>query len=219
MSIVFKNKKEILDRYITSSMKVLDVGFWGQGTTLTDADWPHQYLIDRADEVFGIDIVFDRQALAERFGEEYTEKHFVQASAEDFSFEEKFDVIYAGDLIEHLSNPGLFLQACRNHLNPGGFIVVNTPNCYNLFNMAGKLSRREPVVNHDHTCYFNEKTMKQLCGKNNLQIEDTHFIYSLPIRYRRSVKKVFLDGLYFILSLFTTKYMENMVFIIKPIIS
>jgi 2-polyprenyl-3-methyl-5-hydroxy-6-metoxy-1,4-benzoquinol methylase len=41
---------------------------------------------------------------------------------------ETFEVIVAGDVIEHMSNPGLFLDNCRRHLEPGGQLILTTPN-------------------------------------------------------------------------------------------
>ena len=40
----------------------------------------------------------------------------------------KFDTIIAGEIIEHLDNPGQFLRNMFRHLKPGGRLVVSTPN-------------------------------------------------------------------------------------------
>ena len=55
-----------------------------------------------------------------------------QGDAEQFELDEDFDVIIAGELVEHLSNPGLFLDCARNHLREDGVILLTTPNHFSL---------------------------------------------------------------------------------------
>lgn len=43
-------------------------------------------------------------------------------------FEKEFDVIVFGDILEHLVEPSLLLQACQSWLAPGGRILVSLPN-------------------------------------------------------------------------------------------
>jgi 2-polyprenyl-3-methyl-5-hydroxy-6-metoxy-1,4-benzoquinol methylase len=41
-----------------------------------------------------------------------------------------YDMIVSCEGIEHIANPGLFLKSAREHLNPGGVIVITTPNTW-----------------------------------------------------------------------------------------
>lgn len=57
------------------------------------------------------------------------------------NFEEKIklpsnsiDVAYAGELIEHLYNPDLFLSELNRIVKPGGFLLLATPNLCAWFN-------------------------------------------------------------------------------------
>lgn len=206
----YKNKEELLDSLIKREDSILDVGFWGQGVSIDDDNWPHRILKNRVDDIYGLDIIFDEDKL------ENPENYF-KASAEDFNLEKKFDVIFAGDLIEHLSNPGLFLNSSSKHIKEDGRLIITTPNAFNLFVMAGKLMNQEPVVNYDHTCYFNSKTIKTLLNKNGWELEQLGYIYSLGVNHKESFKKKFLNTLYKILSKFTSKYYETMVVVAKPI--
>jgi 2-polyprenyl-3-methyl-5-hydroxy-6-metoxy-1,4-benzoquinol methylase len=40
----------------------------------------------------------------------------------------RFDVVLAQDVLEHVSEPGLFLRSAYDCLRPGGWLIVDTPN-------------------------------------------------------------------------------------------
>ena len=210
-TLVFKNKVELIKTLISETDTVLDVGFWGQGKTFEDPTWPHKLIKDRASNVYGIDLVYDETVIPEASREKYK-----IAAAEDFSFEEKFDVIFAGDLIARLINPGLFLDNAKKHLKPGGRLVMTTPNTFNLFVMTGKLTRPEPPINPDHTFYFNRRTIGKLLEKCGWGVSQFAFMYTLGYTHKESYKKKILNVIYFILSKFTTKFYETMVVVAQP---
>lgn len=213
LSRVFKNKNELVSTYINKNDSVLDVGFWGQGIKSTDKNWIHTLVSMCAGKVYGTDIFFDEQF-------EPVRKHpsqYLKANAEQFDFNGlRFDIIIASELIEHLSNPGLFLDRCRIHLHTGGKLVITTPNCFNLFNIAGKFSRQEPATNSDHTCYYNTTTLGRLLEKNGWFVDEIAYVYTLDIEYEESLKKKLLNFAYWTLSMFTTKFMETLVIVAKP---
>lgn len=207
---VVKNKVALLDTLIKKTDTVLDVGFWGQGITSASDVWPHKLLKERAGDVYGIDIEYDESKIPESERDKYK-----KTAAESFEFDIKFDVIFAGDLIEHLTNPGLFLENAKKSLKPGGRLIITTPNTYNLYSIAGKITRPEPVTNSDHTFYFNRRTIQTLLGKCGWDVDQFGFMYSLEYKLEESLKKKFLNLVYRFLSFFTPKYMETMIVIAK----
>ena len=210
-SFAVKNKVALIETLITKDDVVLDVGFWGQGKTFEDPTWPHKLLKDRAKDTYGIDLVYEESIIPEADRNKYK-----IAAAEAFNFDIKFDVIFAGDLIEHLVNPGLFLDNAKKHLKSGGKLVMTTPNTFNLFVMAGKLTRPEPPINVDHTFYFNRRTIGKLLEKCGWEVSQFGFMYTLDYTHKESLNKKILNIVYFILSKFTTKFYETMVVVAKP---
>ena len=204
---MYYDKKELIAKQVNTSDRVLDVGFLGQGIQEGDEYWPHTLLKKQAKEVYGVDL-----ELTEQYAHD---AHYQAASAEAFSFPITFDLIFAGDLIEHLSNPGLFLECCKKSLAPGGRLLITTPNTFNLFNMTEKITKREPTVNADHTCYFNRKTLRTLLEKNGMEIVEVSFLYSLGYTYTESWKKKFLNALYWVTSKCTDKFIETLVVVAK----
>ncbi len=189
----------------------MDVGFVGQGIRADHASSSHAVLRSLAGTVYGLDMqgyvpdgpVFPGQ--------------YRQGSAEDFAFPERFDVIYAGDLIEHLANPGRFLEASLRHLKPGGRLLLTTPNTFNLFNLAEKLTKPEPTVNPDHTLYLNRKTLKALLEKSGFMMGEVAWVYSLGLTHRESFRKKILNALYWVLVHFTDKFVETLCVTAIPI--
>lgn len=47
---------------------------------------------------------------------------------------EEFDMVYAGEVIEHLYNPDFFLQESNRILKKGGYLIISTPNLCAWFN-------------------------------------------------------------------------------------
>lgn len=201
--MIYRNKRQVIETLIQKTDAVLDIGFLGQGIQKGDPNWPHALLAERAGALYGLDTLLS--------SEYQNDSRYKQASAEQFDFGITFDVIFAADLIEHLSNPGLFLERCKKHLKPNGRLVLTTPNAFNLFNLAEKLSKREPTSNSDHTMYFNSTTLCALLKKNGWKAIAVDFIYSLEYSHKESVKKKFLNGVYAALARFTDKFIETIV--------
>lgn len=207
---VFKSKAELISYTVAAGDTVLDVGFCGQGITHGDPSWPHTLLKQAGADVYGLDLVIDRTAFPDA-------NRYHESSAESFEFPDvRFDVIFAGDIIEHLPNPGLFLERCRAHLKSGGKLVLTTPNAFNFFSFTEKLMKDEPTVNEDHTMYFNHKTLRVLLNKCSFSISEIHYVYSLGYSYKESWKKKLLNVLYRVCSLVAPKLMETLVVIAVP---
>src|SRR5258706_9980620 len=90
-----------------------------------------------------------------------------------------FDVIVAGEIIEHLNNPGLFLQGVQRFMNKDSVLIVTTVNAYCAmrffyYGVRGKRGRIEPV-HPDHVAYYSYTTLKLLIERHRLQIGNFYF--------------------------------------------
>ena len=66
-----------------------------------------------------------------------------------------FDVIIAGELIEHLKNPGVFVEHCKSLLNNGGIFILTTPNPFGFPLIVQVLFEGYPAgINKDHKLWF-----------------------------------------------------------------
>jgi len=207
--MIYPNKKSLIESLITREDDVLDVGFWGQGVTINDPNWVHSLLKARAHDVYGIDPIFDEVHMLPK-------DHYQKVGAEQADFGKSFEVVFAGDVIEHLSNPGLFLDASKKLLSAEGRLIITTPNCFNLFNMIEKLKKEEPTVNRDHVAYYNKKTIRVLLERAGFEIKEVAYLYTLENSFKESFTKKIQNVLYRLLSAVTPKFIETLVIIAVP---
>jgi len=104
---------EVLDKYQGTVLEV--------GCTLNS-------LVDRKD-AYGLDVLPMSRDL------------FCRGDAEFIPFRSKsFDIIVAGELIEHLSDPKRFLEECHRTLTDEGVLIISTPNRKNWVERVSKLN-------------------------------------------------------------------------------
>lgn len=74
------------------------------------------------------------------------ELNVVQHDAQQpFPFRSKFDVIVAGEVIEHMVDADKFLKNCRDALKPGGTVIITTPNLAFIVNRVRLLFGKRPL--------------------------------------------------------------------------
>jgi len=163
------SRTDVILRWVKGP-SVLDVGCTGHTVETGSPRWLHGRLREQFPSVAGIDISDENIDALRRHG--FTNLH-VQ-SAESFELPEKFDTIVAGEIIEHLANPGLFLQQAHKHLKPAGRLVLTTPQPFSLVNIAYALLKfPKTCQNRQHTCWFCPRTMTELVERTGLRME--HF--------------------------------------------
>lgn len=162
-------------------------------TAIANGSLLHFELLDTASELYG----FDNDPSALEIIRFHGAKNLVAADLERLSeldFNETFDVIVAGEVIEHLSNPGLFLHGIGRFLRPKGRLVISTVNAYCAFRFAmqaisGRRGRNEPV-HPDHTAYYSYKTLRLLVERNGFRVENFLY-YDLGAEHRGGVRLIY----------------------------
>jgi 2-polyprenyl-3-methyl-5-hydroxy-6-metoxy-1,4-benzoquinol methylase len=109
------------------------------------------------------------------------EKDIVQGNMENYSFRKKFDVIIAGDVIEHVYNQGLFLLNIRSHLKDNGTLIITTPNA-KWFTVIKK-------PNSTHTLWHDKYTLKYILKMTGFNISFFSFYYGNK-PYYNFIKKI-----------------------------
>ena len=79
---------------------------------------------------------------------------------EDLQLPALVDLVTAFEVIEHVFDPGVFLDRCRGLLRPGGLLVVSCPNIRG-FGIAD-LGVASGSVDHEHLNYFHPDSLAGL---------------------------------------------------------
>jgi SAM-dependent methyltransferase len=156
--------------------RVLDVG---AGSGARRPDWMHARIASVAKEVVGVELDPRLASLARSRGYDV-----VVGDAEDLNLNRDFDVVWAGEVIEHLSCAGAFLDGARAHLGAEGRLVLTTPNAFAISNFVYRLGGRARV-NSGHTCWYDEVTISQLLERHGFAVTEISYVpHTTPGRLR-----------------------------------
>jgi SAM-dependent methyltransferase len=177
-------------RDVCKGKKVLHLGCTNYPYTqeAIDSDMLLHFELEKiADKVYGFD--YDQAGLDILAGHGASDLYRADLQKlEDVELNETFDVIIAGEMIEHLNNPGLFLEGIKRFMNDKTLLVITTINAYCgmrfwIYGLRGKKGSVEPV-HPDHVAYYSYSTLGLLLARHDLQTEKFMF-YDLGKEHRQ----------------------------------
>lgn len=174
--------------HVTPTDRVLHIGCCGD-EWLFDTVWKegyplHKALADRVgnERLVGMDI--NRERLAEMSDMGYAVVH---GTAEDLDAssllgDEPADVVVAGEIIEHLSLPGQFLEDLGRCLAPGGRAILTTPNAYGFWTQTMNLLGRSEstFVSKEHVAWYSAQTLGRLLDRHGWTIRQSCYLCPDP---------------------------------------
>jgi len=140
------------------------------------ADWPyterrieegrllHSLLVSKASYCIGVDLNEDRLSEIRK-----------QFPNEDFTTFAQLDeipadsILVAGDVIEHIENPGDFLRELSEKSSVGTHMLVSTPNAQSLKQALRGLVGKEEQ-HPDHVVMFTKGTLTELAARYDWQL-------------------------------------------------
>jgi len=148
-----------------SGLAVLDLGF-GAGLFAQRIRPACRYLA-------GIELDPD----AAREGSRFFDQAFVGDVLHGISgpFRERFDVVVAGDVLEHMPRPEELLTALKPLLKPDGVLLVSLPNVANVTVRFGLLFGRfayapRGILDRTHLRFFTRATGRALLEENGYRV-------------------------------------------------
>jgi SAM-dependent methyltransferase len=151
---LIKDRFVIIKKYVTGK-DVLDVGC--AGCPYNPKKVPFDIIKANAKSYWGLDIRKSK------------DPKILHGDAETTNLNKKFDVIVAGDIIEHLSNQGLFLENMKKHLRPGGKLIISTPNIRSRWIFS--------PTNPEHVLWHSKQTFLQLFKRHNYQVVEFYYYF------------------------------------------
>lgn len=179
-------KRRITDRFsviepLVRAGDVLDLGIVNarpeRGSSTVRISRSADRLFRRISEanpnVVGVDI--DEEGIEVLHSQGY---NVVCADVETMDLDRQFDTIVAGELIEHLENPGLCLRNIRRHLKPDGRLVLTTPNPFYKAQSWKIWRYGRPSVHEDHMNWQDPRTLEQLLNRTGFEQVTGYWIQS-----------------------------------------
>jgi 2-polyprenyl-3-methyl-5-hydroxy-6-metoxy-1,4-benzoquinol methylase len=153
-SVSEEKRSQLFKKWMGENKKVLDMGC--RDGILT------RHFIEK-NEVTGLDI--DKQAL-----EACRENLNIETKWADFSLQipiptSSFDVVVAGEVIEHLPYPEITISEISRILKPEGLFIGSVPNSYHLKNRLRVLKGRLIDYDQTHLRAYNVMLLRQYLEK------------------------------------------------------
>ncbi len=131
----------------------------------------HLRLMEQSNLLYGVDL---SQEVLDYLKEKYNVANLYVDNVENLTFDSNkvnFDVIIAGELIEHLYNPGLFLQSVKKYMNKNTKLIITTPNLLSLKLFLHNLKSNQRI-HPDHTLGFTFSLIKTLFNRFDLTVSN-----------------------------------------------
>jgi len=159
---------------VCRNKEVLDLGCIRHNAEFATKDprWVHQKIRDVASKVVGIDFLNEEVEKLQRLGYDIRFGDVTKS----LPLNEQFDVIVAGDLIEHLTNFEGFFENCTRLLKKGGILIISTPNPFFSDEFHYVSYKRNFLINPEHTCWIDPLALSQLAHRFGFRITETHYL-------------------------------------------
>jgi SAM-dependent methyltransferase len=127
--------------------------------------WLHKKIVSHAAYCVGLDINVSGVAQVRSLGFE----RFVVGDVEGLPFCVAFDVVLAGEIVEHVFNVGLFLKSAKAALKEGGTLVITTPNSLSVSAIGWALLSGREKCHPEHTCYYSPQTLSYVVRQHGFR--------------------------------------------------
>jgi 2-polyprenyl-3-methyl-5-hydroxy-6-metoxy-1,4-benzoquinol methylase len=187
-SIEFKETRlkkciKIIDRIRSGVM--LDIG-------CSKGEWGH-YWVNKGWQVSGIDLNKEHLKEAEKKG---IATSYCDLNTDKIPFDnDSFDLIYAGEVIEHLTDTDSFMTELNRCLKPGGFVLLTTPNLVSFENRLRSLMGIYPIWVDYRLRAYTPKVLRRQLESSGFKIILTtgNWVPFIPQRYLDDIKAPWLS--------------------------
>ena len=148
----------------------------------------HTHLVAAAREVVGVDL---DSTVVELIRSKLKVENILTGDAEhleDLALGRTFEVVLCGDLIEHLSSPGLMLDGLTSLMGPTSELIISTPNSFALMaNLRFTLGRFRD--GNQHVATFSKHNLETLLTRHGFRGTELYTAYDRPpTSYRQRIK-------------------------------
>lgn len=159
--------------HLCKGKKILHLGCTSSPSTqrrIQEKTHLHMHINSYAREVYGVDIDIHGLNVMREYG--FT--NLYEGSVYELhtlGLPTDFDIVLAGELIEHLANPGLFLDSVRKCCSLDTLFVLTTPNSFSAKHWIHYLCGKEES-HPEHMAFYSFATLHQLLTAHQFKIEN-----------------------------------------------
>lgn len=158
---------------VPEKAKVLDVG-------CSSGNFGHELITRKKCTVDGLELdKADAAAAAKQLRKVYIKN----VETDDLSeIDKDYDIIYFGDVIEHLVDPIAALKKIKQHLNPKGKILFSIPNMghisIRLYLLRGEFDYGETgLLDKTHLHFYTKSEVERVFASAQLEIDHLDFVH------------------------------------------
>ena len=169
---IWKSQKKYCDKILINNETILEIGS-GHGEAI--------YNFDKIGyKVTGVEP--DKKNVIS-INKKLKNSKCIVGSAETFSSDKKFDVIWLNHVFEHLSKPIEFLEKIKIFLNESGFIFIEVPS-------VEKVNDYRTFLRVPHAYNYSRKSLINISKKADYKILKCNYFRS-PTLFEGGVNKIF----------------------------
>ncbi len=153
--------------------EVLDLG--SLGDNYNNKNWLFKHIKETAKSVQGLDI-----------NKNPTNEKIIEGDVTNFNLNQKFEVIVAGELIEHIYNFKGFLESVKKHMKSESIFILSTPNAFSFANIIRAILFGKTIHHKGHKVFFDKGTLTELLNDFGFEIQKV--VYNSEYEYLNPIK-------------------------------
>jgi len=169
-------RNKLIAKYVSSLLgksKILDIGCADMPeVAITKPSLLHKIIVDAASqdvEVVGFDQNRERV-------EQLVEQGYKCICGDILNpiIESQYDLLIAGEIIEHIHDQSMFFRSVAKLLRSGGTALISTPNPSGIMSVLGYWLIAEERGGDGHVLWQSPKTVRSVAEKEGLILEEVH---------------------------------------------
>lgn len=208
-----KNRiEDILKLGLLKDKTVLELGCVGMGKDdeIGGVNWIHGKAQKVSKKIVGLD--YSKKGVAKLRKMGYDVRY--QNVEKKFDLKEKFDIVLAEEILEHLNNVGQCMDNIKRHLKKGGLLIITTPHAQSISFFLQRLIKNKitGVSITDHTHWHDANTLKTLLNRYGFKIKKLWYVHPRPVVNK--IKGYFVQSFF---SLFPERMGRNIMCIAEKV--
>ena len=155
----------------------------------TEGNWLHDILTTSSETCIGLDICQEGVEHAHHIGVSNIMLCDITKNVpKEISDNSLWDMIIAGEILEHVDNPVLFLNAIHNQLkNYVKEIIITVPNAWRWSNIRN-ISNGIEFINSDHRYWFTPYTLVKICLESNFIPKKFYYVENQTVALKEKLR-------------------------------